>query len=227
MITALLRTVILYIVLITGLRLTGKRQIGELEPNELVLTMLLSDLAAVPMQDFGIPLINGVLPIITILCLSMLLSYVSLRSVRFRTLVCGEPAVLIRSGKIQEEAMRHNRLTLDELLEELRCQGVTDLESVKYAILETSGQISLLLRSDHQPLTARQTGTEVTDDVFLPTILINDGRVLHGALRTVGRDERWLEKQLHAEGLSSPAQVFLLTLDESGKCVCIKKEERK
>jgi len=101
------------------------------------------------------------------------------------------------------------------------------LESVKYAILETSGQISLLLRSDHQPLTARQTGTEVTDDVFLPTILINDGRVLHGALRTVGRDERWLEKQLHAEGLSSPAQVFLLTLDESGKCVCIKKEERK
>ncbi|MBE6971690.1 MAG: DUF421 domain-containing protein [Ruminococcaceae bacterium] len=227
MITALLRTVILYIVLITGLRLTGKRQIGELEPNELVLTMLLSDLAAVPMQDFGIPLINGVLPIITILCLSMLLSYVSLRSVRFRTLVCGEPAVLIRSGKIQQEAMRHNRLTLDELLEELRCQGVTDLESVKYAILETSGQISLLLRSDHQPLTARQTGTEVTDDVFLPTILINDGRVLHGALRTVGRDERWLEKQLHAEGLSSPAQVFLLTLDESGKCVCIKKEERK
>lgn len=227
MITALLRTVILYIVLITGLRLTGKRQIGELEPNELVLTMLLSDLAAVPMQDFGIPLINGVLPIITILCLSMLLSYVSLRSVRFRTLVCGEPAVLIRSGKIQQEAMRHNRLTLDELLEELRCQGVTDLESVKYAILETSGQISLLLRSDHQPLTARQTGTEVTDDVFLPTILINDGRVLHGALRTVGRDERWLEKQLHAEGISSPAQVFLLTLDESGKCVCIKKEERK
>lgn len=227
MITALLRTVILYIVLITGLRLTGKRQIGELEPNELVLTMLLSDLAAVPMQDFGIPLINGVLPIITILCLSMLLSYVSLRSVRFRTLVCGEPAVLIRSGKIQQEAMRHNRLTLDELLEELRCQGVTDLASVKYAILETSGQISLLLRSDHQPLTARQTGTEVTDDVFLPTILINDGRVLHGALRTVGRDERWLEKQLHAEGISSPAQVFLLTLDESGKCVCIKKEERK
>ena len=227
MITALLRTVILYIVLITGLRLTGKRQIGELEPNELVLTMLLSDLAAVPMQDFGIPLLNGVMPIITILCLSMLLSYVSLRSVRFRTLVCGEPTVIIRSGVIQQEAMRHNRLTLDELLEELRCQGVTDLESVKYAILETSGQISVLLRSDHQPLTARQTGTAVGDDVFLPTILINDGRILHGALRTVGRDARWLEKQLHREGLSSPAQVFLLTLDESGKCVCIKKEEQK
>lgn len=224
MITALLRTVILYTVLITGLRLTGKRQIGELEPNELVLTMLLSDLAAVPMQDFGIPLINGVVPIVTILSLSMLLSYISLRSVRFRTLVCGEPAVIIRSGKIQQEAMRHNRLTLDELLEELRCQGVTDLESVKYAILETSGQISVLLRSDHQPLTARQTGVQVEDDVFLPAILINDGRILHGALRTAGRDERWLEKQLRQEGLSSPAQVFLMTLDESGKCVCIKKE---
>lgn len=224
MITALLRTVILYIILITGLRLTGKRQIGELEPNELVLTMLLSDLAAVPMQDFGIPLLNGVLPIITILCLSMLLSYFSLRSVRFRTLVCGEPAVIIRSGVIQQEAMRHNRLTLDELLEELRCQGVTDLDSVKYAILETSGQLSILLRSDHQPLTARQTGTKVADDVFLPTILINDGRVLHGALRTAGQTEQWLEQQLRSRGLSSPAQVFLLTLDESGKCMCIKKE---
>ena len=98
MITALFRTVILYFLLIVGLRLTGKRQIGELEPNELVLTMLLSDLAAVPMQDFGIPLINGALPIATLLSLSMLLSYFSLRSVRFRKLVCGEPTVIIRDG---------------------------------------------------------------------------------------------------------------------------------
>lgn len=224
MITAFFRTVILYAVLIVGLRLTGKRQIGELEPNELVLTMLLSDLAAVPMQDFGIPLLNGVLPIVTILCLSMLMSYFSLRSVRFRALVCGEPAIIIRGGKIQQAAMRHNRLTLDELLEELRCQGITDIGSVKYAILETSGQLSVLLHSDCQPLTAQQTGTQVDDDVFLPTVLINDGRVLHSALRAAGRDDRWLKQQLQQAGVSSPAQVFLLTVDERGQSICIKKE---
>ena len=145
MATAFFRTIILYMVLITGLRLTGKRQIGELEPNELVLTMLLSDLAAVPMQDFGIPLVNGLLPISVILCLSVLMSQLSLRSVRFRALVCGEPTVIIRHGEIQQQAMGRNRLTIDELMEELRCQGVTDLAAVKYAVLETSGQLSILL----------------------------------------------------------------------------------
>ena len=124
MITAFFRTAILYLLLIVGLRLTGKRQIGELEPIELVLTMLLSDLASVPMQDFGIPLINGVIPIITLLAMSMLLSCLSLRSVRFRTLICGKPALIIRDGQLQQAAMRHNRLTLDELFEELRSQGV-------------------------------------------------------------------------------------------------------
>ena len=127
MATAFFRTVILYLLLIAGLRITGKRQIGELEPIELVLTMLLSDLASVPMQDFGIPLVNGIVPIATLLSLSMLLSYGSLRSVRFRTLLCGEPTLIIRSGHILQDAMRRNRLTVDELLEALRGQGISDL----------------------------------------------------------------------------------------------------
>ena len=139
MITALCRTVILYFLIMIGLRLMGKRQIGELEPSELVLTMMISDLATVPMQDFGIPLVNGVIPIVTLLAMSMLLSCVSLRNVRFRTLICGKPAIIIRNGKLQQDAMRHNRLTLDELFEELRTQGVTDISDVKYAILETGG----------------------------------------------------------------------------------------
>ena len=120
MATAFFRTVILYLLLIAGLRITGKRQIGELEPIELVLTMLLSDLASVPMQDFGIPLVNGIVPIVTLLSLSMLLSYGSLRSVRFRTLLCGEPTLIIRSGHILQDAMRRNRLTVDELLDMIR-----------------------------------------------------------------------------------------------------------
>ena len=224
MATAFFRTLVLYLVLITGLRLTGKRQIGELEPNELVLTMLLSDLAAVPMQDFGIPLLSGVLPIAVILCMSMLLSFLSLRSVRFRALICGEPTVIIRQGVISQQAMRRNRLTLDELMEELRCQGITDLQTVKYAVLETSGQLSVLLYPKEQPITPQQMDLAVADDVFLPRIIINDGRLLHQNLRAAGREEKWLRDQLRRAGATDTKDIFLLTVDEAGTVVCILKE---
>lgn len=227
MATAFFRTLVLYLVLITGLRLTGKRQIGELEPNELVLTMLLSDLAAVPMQDFGIPLLSGVLPIAVILCMSMLLSFLSLRSVRFRALICGEPTVIIRQGVISQQAMRRNRLTLDELMEELRCQGVTDLQTVKYAVLETSGQLSVLLYPKEQAATPRQMDLAVADDVFLPRIIINDGRLLHQNLRAAGREEKWLRDQLRRAGATDTKDIFLLTVDEAGTVVCILKEGTK
>ena len=153
MVTAFVRTILLYCIIMLGLRLMGKRQIGELEPTELVLTMLISDLAAVPMQDFGIPLLNGVVPIVTLLALSMLLSYGCMRSIRLRRLVCGSPTTLIKDGQLQQAAMRANRFTLDELIEALRSQGVTDLTTVKYAILETDGQLSVLLYPAEQPAT--------------------------------------------------------------------------
>ena len=227
MATAFFRTIILYMVLIIGLRLTGKRQIGELEPNELVLTMLLSDLAAVPMQDFGIPLLSGVVPIAVILCLSVLMSQLSLRSVRFRALVCGEPTVIIRGGKLLQQAMRRNRLTLDELMEELRCQGVTDLAAVKYAVLETSGQLSVRLYPKEQAATPQQLGITVADDLFLPRIIINDGRLLHQNLRTAGLEESWLRGQLKRAGAARTEDVFLLTVDEAGSVVCVLKEGAK
>ena len=227
MITAFFRTAILYLLLIVGLRLTGKRQIGELEPIELVLTMLLSDLASVPMQDFGIPLVNGVIPIVTLLAMSMLLSCVSLRNVRFRTLICGKPAIIIRNGRLQQDAMRHNRLTLDELFEELRTQGVTDIKDVKYAILETGGQLSVLLRTAAQPATPEQMRLDCEDDVFLPTVIINDGRLLRGNLRQTGHDEAWLQAQLSENGVDAPSQVFLLSIDERGEIICIVKDSAK
>lgn len=227
MITAFFRTAVLYLLLIVGLRLTGKRQIGELEPIELVLTMLLSDLASVPMQDFGIPLVNGVIPIVTLLAMSMLLSCVSLRNVRFRTLICGKPAIIIRNGKLQQDAMRHNRLTLDELFEELRTQGVTDISDVKYAVLETGGQLSVLLRTAAQPATPKQMRLDCEDDVFLPTVIINDGRLLRGNLRQTGHDEAWLQAQLSENGVDAPSQIFLLSIDERGEIICIVKDSAK
>ena len=224
MITTFARTVLLYVLIMTGLRLMGKRQIGELEPGELVLTMMLSDLAAVPMQDFGIPLLSGVIPILTLLSLSMLLSQLSLRSLRWRELLCGRPAVLIRDGVLQQDVMERNRYTLDELLEELRGQGLSGIEDVRYAVLENSGRLSVLPGSRSLPLTAAQLGLRTEEETTLPVVLINDGRVLRRNLASCGRDETWLRRTLRAEGLSDPAQAFLLTLDQRGKVLCVRKE---
>ena len=219
MATAFIRTIVLYFLIMVGLRLLGKRQIGELEPIELVLTLLISDLAAVPMQDFGIPLLNGVIPIVTLLSLSMLLSWGSVRSIRLRRLICGSPTALILDGKVQQDAMRHNRFTLDELIEELRSQGVTDLTSVKYAVLETDGQLSVLLYPDEQPATPKQLGKPVKDDTFL--------RVLGENLSLAGLDTAWLDKTVRAQGYHAPSEIFLLSLDGAGKILCIGKDSAK
>ncbi len=224
MTTAFLRTVILYFILMIGLRLMGKRQIGELEPSELVLTLIISDLAAVPMQDFGIPLVNGLFPIATLLCLSMLLSFFSLKSVRFRALVCGRPTVIIREGKVLQQNMARNRFTVDELLEQLRSQGYSDLSAVKYAILETSGQVSVLPYTKASPITPQVVQMEVQDDVTLPVLLINDGHVMSANLSASGHDRTWLDRQLKDRRLTSPRQVFFMTVDEAGAVVCVAKE---
>ena len=227
MITAFLRTVILYFLIMLGLRLTGKRQIGQLEPIELVLTMLISDLASVPMQDFGIPLLSGAIPIVTLLALSTLLSWCSLRNIRFRSLVCGEPAIVIRDGRLQQDVMRENRLTLDEILEELRAQGISDITTVKYAVLETSGQLSVLLYAHEQPATPKQLGITVDDDVFLPTVLISDGRVMSKNLKKAGLNEKWLGKQLEAHHIRRTQDVFFMTIDAGQNVVLIEKERER
>lgn len=158
MFTALIRTVILYILIIAGVRLMGKRQVGELEPSELVLSLLIADLASVPMQDLGIPLHAGVVPILALLSLTMILSVLTMKSIRFRTLMCGRPSIVVRDGKVDQGEMRRNRLTVDELLEELRGQGYTDLAGVKYGILETNGRLSVLPYAEQRPATAPAAG---------------------------------------------------------------------
>lgn len=210
MITAFSRTIILYLLIMLALRATGKRQIGQLEPSELVLTMMISDLAAVPMQDFGIPLAAGVIPILTLFSLSLLISQLALHHLRFRSLFFGTPSVLIRDGRVQQEIMRKNRYTIDELLEELRAQGYSSIEDIKYAVLENSGKLSLL---------PREKG-----DVSLPVVIISDGRILDVNLKQRGLNRIWLEKQLAQQKISSPQEVFLLTVDEYNAVFLIKKE---
>lgn len=225
MATAFFRTVILYILLMVGLRLLGKRQIADMEPSELVLTLIISDLAVVPMQDYGIPMINGVLPIITLLCLSMLLSFFNLKSIRFRALICGTPAVIIQNGEVNQKNMAKNRLTLDELFEQLRSQGFTDLNAVKYAVLETNGQLSILPYTKEAPITPLAADLAVKDRVTLPILVINDGHVMEDNLLASGHDKKWLTKQLSKRKLKSPREVFLMTVDEENTVICVAKEE--
>ena len=223
MVIAFLRTIILYMLIIIGIRIMGKRQVGELEPSELVLALLISDLAAVPMQDFGIPLAAGVIPIITLLCITMILSVLTMKSIRFRALMCGRPSIVIQNGKVRQSEMKRNRITVDELMEELRQQGTTDIATVKYAILETNGRLSVLPYASERPVTAQQMNLH-PEDVALPLVIINDGRLLSHNLKTRGLNDVWLQKQLEAQGLSHVRQVFLMTVDEQNNVFCAPQE---
>lgn len=223
MIVTLVRTIILYVLIIVGIRLLGKRQVGELEPSELVLALIIADLASVPMQDNGIPLFSGIIPIITLLCVAMIISVLTVRSVKFRALMCGRPSIVVENGKVNQQELRKNRLSLDELMEELRAKGCSDLSSIKYAVLETNGQLSLLLKAAEQPLTAAQFGLQ-PQDTGLPAILISDGRLLSHNLKDRGYEEVWLQKQLERYGVKRTDQVFLLTVNEQGETYFIAKE---
>ncbi len=225
MFVVLIRTIVLYLLIIIGLRLLGKRQLGELEPAELTLALIIADLASVPMQDNGIPLLTGLIPIAVLLCLATILSVLQAKSIRFRTLLCGRPSVVISDGVVVEQELRRNRLTVDELMEELRIQGFADPRVVKFAVLETNGQLSVLPRASQMPVTAAQMELD-PQETGLPVIVISDGRLLHRNLTAQGRDEKWLYRQLAVHGKTSPKQVFLLTVDQLGNTYCVPKEEK-
>ena len=139
-----IRTVILYLLVITGLRIMGKRQIGEMQPSELVVAIMISDLAAIPMQEVGIPLMSGIIPIFTLIVMEILLSQLSLKSKKFRRIMTGKPNVVIHNGKILKDEMKKMRFNMDDLNEQLRIQGYTGISDINFAILETNGQLSII-----------------------------------------------------------------------------------
>lgn len=224
MVIAVVRSIVLYLIIVIGIRMLGKHQVSELEPAEFVLALIIADVASVPMQDYGIPLLMGVIPIIVLLCLSMILSVLTLKNLKIRALLAGVPSILIQNGKMDQKELRRTRMTLDEVLEELRLQGYTDLASVRYAVLETNGQLSILPYAQKKPPSAEDMDIPVNDP-GLPLVLISDGRLISANLRRRGLDEQWLEKQLRKHGVSSVKDVFLLTIDEDKQTYFIRKEE--
>lgn len=215
MITMVVNAIIIYAALILLFRLMGKRQLGDLELSELIVTVLISEVASTPITNPEEPLWVGIVPVTALLGMSMVISLIAVKSVKFRALISGKPALLIVHGRIDQTQMRKNRLTPDELTEALRNQGFLDLGSVEYAILETDGALNIIPSPANRPVTAAQMGLE-TDDPGYPVMVINDGRVLTENLRILGKDENWLLKQVQAQGLSSPREVYLMTADIAG-----------
>lgn len=222
MILSYLRTILLYIVLIFCVRLMGKRQIGEMEPAEFVVTMLLANLASIPMQDGAIPLYSGLVPILTVLGMELVLSGLILRSVVFRRFLCGKPVILIDNGKIVQENLRRTRVTLDELAGHLREKDVLDICTVQYAILETDGNLSVFPYPKERPASAKDAGIHPKHQ-FLPVTIIEDGYLSLENLKRAGKDERWL-KQVLREHSAHPRDTLLLTVDASDKVFWLGKE---
>jgi len=219
----IIRTTIVFLMLLLCMRLMGKRQLGELELSELVVSVLVADLASLPLQDVGIPLINGLVSILTLFCLELILSGTALRFGRLRTFLFGKPCFLIEKGVINQREMARNRFTLDELTEELRRQSITDPATVEYAVLETDGTLNVLLFPEYQPVTAGQLRCQGESGGY-PYILVNDGRVMSDNLRRAGRSEAWLQKECRARGAASPKDVFLMTCDDAGRIYFAPKE---
>lgn len=222
MILSYFRTLFLYLVLIFAVRLMGKRQIGEMEPAEFVVTMLVANLAAIPMQDGAIPLYSGLVPILTVLGMELVLSGLILRSVRLRQLLCGKPVILIDNGKILQENLKSARINLDELTGQLRAKDVLDIRTVQFAILETSGDLSVFPYPKEKPASAKDAGVQATGQ-HLPVTVVEDGYLSRENLKRAKKDEKWLEKVLsqHNCGIQD---TFLLTVDESGQVVWLGKE---
>lgn len=215
LLVGLIRSFLLYLILIAVIRLMGKRQLGQMEASEFVVTMLVADLAAVPMQDLGIPLLSGLIPILTVLFLELILSALSYYSITVRKLFCGKPVILMENGAILQENLKKTRLTPDELTELLREKSITDLSTVKYAILEANGQLSALLYPEFQPITPRDMKIQ-TEELALPVTIISGGKLLKENLKISGRDEKWL-KNLLEKHRCSIKDVYLLTVEPSGK----------
>ncbi len=222
MIISYFRTVVLYLVLIFVIRMMGKRQIGQMEASEFVVTMLVANLAAIPMQDSAIPLYSGLVPILTVLGVELCLSCLVVKSVLLRRFFCGKPVILIDNGKIIQENLRRTRVTLDELVGHLREKDVLDLESVQYAILETNGNLSVFPFPNERPASAKEAGIE-TRPQSLPVTVIEDGYLSARNLALTGKDESWLEEILEWHQ-TTRQETFLLTVDGQDRIVFIRKE---
>lgn len=227
MLIVVLRTLILYTVTFVLLRIMGKRQVGQLQPYELVIIILVADLAAIPMENTGIPLLRGLVPILVLFVAQVTLAYISLKSETARSLISGKPSVLIENGLIVESELRRLRYNINDLLEQLRQKNVANIADVEFAILETSGQLSVILKSQKRPVIPEDLNIP-TKYEGLPAALITDGHISRENLKKVNLNSEWLRDELAKFGINDPKDVFFASLDTQGNLYCqVKADVRK
>ena len=222
MLVTYLRSIVLYIIVLVVTRVMGKREIGQLQPFEFVISIMIADLATIPMSEVGVPIFDGIIPIFSLLIMHLIITVLNLKSMSFRRIVCGKPAMLIEKGSINEQVLEKERLDLSELLEKLREKNVFSISDVDYVILETNGEISVILKNNKKTPTVEDLSIspEYTGMTFT---LVLDGKVMKENLKIIGKKEKWLNNELKKFKVESK-DVLIATINESGEFFCQRKD---
>ena len=223
MLITFFRSIVLYIIVLIVMRLMGKREIGQLQPFELAISIMIADLASIPMTDTGTPIFNGIIPILGLLIMHLLISMINLKSSRAREIICGRPSILIYRGKINEKNLRKERFTINELEERLRGNNVINLGDVEYAILETSGQVTVIQKPDKRNAIPQDFNI-MPEYEGIPYDLVVDGKIMEENLKEIGKDYNWLKKQVEKFDMK-PEEALIVTFDGKGQIFCQKKEK--
>lgn len=222
MLVIFVRSIVLYIIVLVVTRLMGKRELGQLQPFEFVIAIMIADLAATPIANSGVPLVNGVIPILGLLVMNLFISMCSMKSMNFRAVISGKPSILIFRGKIDEKQLKKERFTINELQERLRDNNITNLGDVEYAILETSGQINVILKPEKRGCIPEDFNIQPEYEGISYDLVI-DGKTITENLKKLGKNYNWLKKQVEKFGYT-PEEALIVTLDGKGQFFSQKKE---
>ena len=223
MLITFVRSIILYVIVLVVMRLMGKREIGQLQPFELAIAIMIADLASVPMSEVGIPIINGIIPILSLLVMHLIISFINLKSIKMRQLICGKPSILIYRGKINEKVLIKERFTINELQERLRANNINNLADVEYAILETSGQVSIIQKPNKRT-TIPEDFNIMPEYEGISYDLVVDGKIMNDNLKILNKTYEWLKKEVNKFNIE-PEEALLVTVNAKGDIFCQKKEK--
>ena len=222
MLITFFRSIVLYIIVLIVMRLMGKREIGQLQPFELAISIMIADLATIPMTETGIPIFNGIIPILGLLLMHLIISMINLKSLKGREIICGKPRILIYRGKIDAKALKKERFTINDLQEKLRSNNIVNLGDVEYAILETSGEVTVIQKPEKRGTIPEDFNIQ-PDYEGIPYDLVIDGKVMNKNLKLLGKNYNWLKKQVEKFGIK-PEEALVVTIDGKGQIFCQKKE---
>lgn len=221
MLVTYIRSIVLYMIVLIVTRIMGKREIGQLQPFEFVISIMIANLATIPMSEVGVPILDGIVTIFSLLIMHLIITVLNLKSIKFRSIVCGKPAILVNKGKVNEDILEKERLDISELQEKLREKDVFDLGDVDYVILETNGEISVILKPEKRNANLQELGIEAEIEGLTYTLIL-DGRVMHKNLRKIGKNEKWLYKQID-KYKAKVDEILIATINEKGDFFCQKK----